>query len=68
MKDDSKIQLSTHVEWAILMVTMLGGLYFFESKFEARFQGFESSFEAQTVRTDRLYEMFIELVKEKKSG
>lgn len=50
---------SSHVEWVILMGTILGGLYFFESKFENQMQ-------AQGQRIDRLYEMFIELVKERK--
>jgi hypothetical protein len=57
---------STHVEWVILMGTILGGLYIFEAKFENRLQSFENRMEIQAQRSDRLYEMFIDLLKEKK--
>jgi hypothetical protein len=44
-----------HLEFLILMVTMIGGIYSLDAKIER-----------QSQRTDRLYEMFIDLVKEKK--
>ena len=48
-----KDKWSTHVEWAILMVTILGAFYVLDAKIER-----------QGHRTDRLYEMFIDLLKE----
>lgn len=45
----------SHVEWVGLMITIIGGFYLMDGKIER-----------QSARTDRLYEMFIELVKEKK--
>lgn len=44
-----------HGEFIILLITLLGGFYLLDGKIE-RANG----------RTDRLYEMFIEMVKEKK--
>ena len=48
-----------HVEWGVVLVTLLSGFYLLDGKIER--QG-----ERQSARTDRLYEMFIELVKEGK--
>jgi hypothetical protein len=42
-----------HIEWLALMVTLLGGMYLIDGKIER-----------QGARTDKLYEMFIDLVKE----
>lgn len=42
-----------HVEWVVVLVTLLGGFYLLDGKIER-----------QSARTDRLYEMFIDLVKE----
>ena len=39
-----------HVEWAVLLMTFLGGFYILDSKIEK-----------QSSRTDRLYEMFCDL-------
>lgn len=44
---------SIHVEFAVLLVTLLGGFYLLDGKIER-----------QGERTDKLYEMFIDLVKE----
>lgn len=44
-----------HVEWVVVLVTLLGGFYLLDGKIER-----------QGARTDRLYEMFIDLVKEGK--
>ena len=57
MKED--IHWSRHIEFAVLLVTLLGCFYTLDGKIER--QG-----ERQSARTDRLYEMFIELVKEGK--
>lgn len=44
-----------HVEWVVVLVTLLGGFYLIDGKIERQGQ-----------RTDRLYEMFIDLIKEGK--
>ncbi len=44
-----------HVEWVIVLTTLLGGFYLLDGKIER-----------QSSRTDRLYEMFIDLLKLKK--
>lgn len=44
---------STHVEFVVIFVTLLGGFFLLDGKIER-----------QSGRTDRLYEMFIDLVKE----
>lgn len=48
-----------HIEFLALLMTLLGGFYLLDGKIER--QG-----ERQGQRTDRLYEMFIEIVKERK--
>ena len=44
-----------HVEWVVVLVTLLGGFYLLDGKIER-----------QGERTDRLYEMFIDLLKERR--
>lgn len=46
-----------HVELVVLLITLLGGFYLLDGKIER-----------QGARTDRLYEMFIDLIKETKKG
>lgn len=46
---------TSHAEFVVLLVTLIGGFYLLDGKIER-----------QAGRTDRLYEMFIDLVKEKK--
>ena len=46
---------TTHAEFMVLLITLIGGFYLLDGKIER-----------QASRTDRLYEMFIELLKEKK--
>lgn len=43
-----------HVEWVVVLMTLLGGFYMLDGKIER-----------QSQRTDRLYEMFIDLLKER---
>lgn len=45
----------SHIEFIVLLVTLLGSFYLLDGKIERQGQ-----------RTDKLYEMFIELVKENK--
>lgn len=44
-----------HIEWVVVLITLLGGFYLLDGKIERQGQ-----------RTDRLYEMFIDLQKEMK--
>ncbi len=50
---DENKSWTTHAEFIILLVTLLGGFYLLEGKIER-----------QSERTDKLYEMFIDLIKE----
>lgn len=51
---ESKLNWSIHAEFVIIFVTLLGGYFMIDNKIER-----------QSERTDKLYEMFIEVVKEK---
>jgi hypothetical protein len=42
-----------HAEFIVLLITLLGGFYLLDGKIER-----------QSERTDKLYEMFIDLIKE----
>jgi len=42
-----------HVEWVVVLVTLLGGFYLLDGKIERQGQ-----------RTDRLYEMYTDVLKE----
>jgi hypothetical protein len=42
-----------HVEWVVVLVTLLGGFYLLDGKIER-----------QGARTDRLYEMYVDTQKE----
>jgi hypothetical protein len=44
---------SVHVEFAVIFITLIGGFYTLDSKIEK-----------QGARTDKLYEMFVDLQKE----
>ena len=46
---------STHVEFVVIFITLLGGYFMIDNKIER-----------QGERTDKLYEMFIDLLKESK--
>lgn len=50
---------SIHVEFAVILLTLIGGFYTLDGKIERNSQ-------MQSARTDKLYEMFISLLKEKK--
>lgn len=49
------MEWARHIEFFVLLITLLGGFYTLDSKIDK-----------QSSRTDRLYEMFIDLLKEKK--
>lgn len=44
-----------HAEFVVLFLTLIGGFYLLDGKIER-----------QSARTDRLYEMFIDVVRDKK--
>lgn len=48
-----------HAEFLVLLITLLGGFYLLDGKIERGLQ-------VQSARSDRLYEMFIDLVKVRK--
>lgn len=47
---------SLHIEWVVLLITLIGGFYTLDAKIER-----------QSTRTDKLYEMFIDLLKDQKN-
>lgn len=53
------IGFKQHMDTAVVLVTLIGGFYLIDGKIERQSV-------TQSQRTDRLYEMFIELVKEGK--
>ena len=53
-----------HVEWVVVLVTLLGGFYTLDSRIDRQCERIDQRILAQEQRTDRLYEMFIDLVKE----
>lgn len=46
---------TSHAEFVVLLITLIGGFYLLDGKIER-----------QSGRTDKLYEMFIDLIKEGK--
>jgi hypothetical protein len=56
-KGKSMNEWTQHFEFIILLVTLIGGFYILDGKIDR-----------QSARTDRLYEMFIEIVKDRKSS
>jgi len=46
---------TSHVEFVVLLITLIGGFYLLDGKIER-----------QGERTDKLYEMFIDLLKERR--
>ncbi len=61
-----------HVEWVVVLVTVLGGFYTINANMKSEIleirQEFCSQHQAQVQRTDRLYEMFIDLIKSEKKA
>lgn len=50
---EMKISWVNHIEWAVLLFTLIGGFYMLDGKIER-----------QSQRTDRLYEMYCDTQKE----
>lgn len=79
MKEESRTNWASHVEWLTLMITIIGSVYVIDNKIDRQISevraevnivraDLRAEMQAQTERTDRLYEMFIELIKQKTSG
>lgn len=59
-------KIKSHFETVIVVMSILAGLFFLDSRDETRMNQMQSKMDMQSQRTDRLYEMFIDLLKEKK--
>lgn len=66
---------SIHVEFLILFITLFGFFYLLDSKIEqqsleqhSKIDQMNERINQQNARSDQLYNMFIELVKEKKQS
>lgn len=55
----------SHAEFVALIVTIIGSVYVMDGKIERQAERLDKHSQENSVRTDRLYEMFIELVKNK---
>ncbi len=56
----------SHAEFVITLLTMLGGVLYINSTNCAQISEVRQEVAAQAQRTDRLYEMFIDLLKDSK--
>jgi hypothetical protein len=52
-----------HVEWVVVLITLLGGFYTLDSRIDMQATIAHERLLAQEARTDKLYEMFIDLVR-----
>ena len=62
MEGNEKIDknaIAHHIQWLVLMITLIGGVYVMDTKIERQIS-------SQSARTDKLYEMFVDLLKERK--
>lgn len=50
-----------HVEWVVVLVTLLGGFYLLDGKIERSHERIDTMASQQAERSDRLYEMFIQM-------
>lgn len=64
-----------HIEWISVLVTVIGGIYFniqtahaLTCRMDTMTSEMHQISTKQAERTDRLYEMFIDLLKENKAG
>jgi hypothetical protein len=68
LENETKSTLKTHrliiAEWATLLSVFLGCFIFLFYKIEKQAERTDHIFEIQSNRSDRLYEMFIDLIKE----
>jgi len=59
-------KIKSHIETAMVVGSIIGGLFFLDSRDESRSNDLKSEMRIQSQRTDRLYEMFIKLLQERK--
>lgn len=55
---------SIHGEFLVLLITLIGGFYLLDGKIERQCQRVDELNSLQAARSDKLYEMFIDLIKE----
>lgn len=67
MNEKTETHWASHLEFMILLVTLLGSFYLLDGKIERAIESSDRKFEFQTARSDKLYEMFIDLVRERDS-
>lgn len=74
MNEKIQTHWAIHLEFMILLLTLLGSFYLLDGKIERAIESSDRKLEFQsmrsdklTERTDRLYEMFIDLVRERDS-
>ncbi len=65
---ENKNTWSSHIEWAFLVITLVGGFYLLDSKIENLSAAQTARIDQVNTRTDQLYTMFIDLLKENKNG
>lgn len=53
-----------HIEWVVVLITLLGGFYLLDGKIERQGERIDRNCEIHHARSDKLYEMFIDLIKE----
>lgn len=59
-------KIKSQFQNVIVVMSILAGLFFLDSRDETRMNQMQSKMDQQSQRTDRLYEMFISLLKERK--
>lgn len=65
-KIETETHWSVHAEWILLFITLVGGFYLLDSKIENLSAAQTARIDQVNTRTDQLYTMFIDLVKENK--
>ena len=55
-----------HLEWFTVLATILGGFFLLSNRMDNMDQRSHDMMQKQSERTDRLYEMFVDLLKERK--
>ncbi len=55
-----------HVEWVVVLVTLLGGFYTLDARIDSQASMTHDRILAQEQRTDRLYEIIIDMLKDRR--
>ncbi len=63
-KNENKTNWSSHAERILLVITLVGGFYLLDSKIENLSAAQTARVDQVNARTDQLYTMFIDLLKE----